>query len=107
MRLSGGEARRLALARACLKDAPILLLDEPAEALDVELEERLDQAITRFSAGRTVLTIAHRLGTAQRAQAVLAFQAGRLAQAGPPAELAAQEGLFKELLTAARGGAPC
>lgn len=103
-RLSGGQAQRLALARAFLRDAPILILDEPTASLDVELEAQLQAALERLCRQRTVLVIAHRLATAARAEQVLVMAGGRLVQAGAHAELAQQDGLYARLLAAARAG---
>jgi ATP-binding cassette, subfamily C, bacterial CydD len=87
LRLSGGEAQRLALARAFLKDAPFLVLDEPTSQLDPETEGRVAEALHRLRAGRTVLLIAHRLRTAAQADRVVRLRAGRVVAQGPPAEV--------------------
>ena len=104
LRLSGGERQRVSIARAFLKDAPILLLDEVTSALDAENEAVLTTTLEELSRGRTVVVIAHRLSTIMNAHSVAvlsgreAGQVTRVVQQGSPAELAKTEGLFAELL---------
>jgi thiol reductant ABC exporter CydD subunit len=100
LRLSGGQARRLALARAFLKDAPVLVLDEPTAWLDPETEDRLAATLRRLCAGRTVLLIAHRLRTVAGADRVAILRAGRVEEEGPPGELRARGGAWARLLAA-------
>ncbi len=100
-RLSGGEAQRLALARAFLKDAPVLVLDEPTAWLDAVSEAAVLEAIARLRRGRTVLLIAHRLTTAAAADRVVVMAHGRVQEAGTPAELASARGPYARLLAAA------
>ncbi|WP_295393026.1 thiol reductant ABC exporter subunit CydC [uncultured Thiodictyon sp.] len=90
VRLSGGEARRIAVARAILKDAPILLLDEPTEGLDAAAERALLQAVGRLMAGRTVLLVTHRPVGLEDMDEILLLDAGRIAARGTYAELIAQ-----------------
>ena len=97
-RLSGGQAQRIALARAFLKDAPLLILDEPTSNLDPENEALVQEAIDRLMDGRTVLVIAHRLGTMHRMDRVVVLENGTVAEAGSPGELSQREGLFRRLL---------
>jgi ATP-binding cassette, subfamily B, bacterial MsbA len=97
MRLSGGQRQRLAIARALLKDPPILILDEATSALDTESERAVQQALERLMAGRTVLVIAHRLSTVRRADQLVVLQAGRIAERGRHAELLAAGGLYRRL----------
>ena len=98
MRLSGGQARRLAVARALLKDAPIVLLDEPTEGLDAATERDLFAALAQVMQGRTVLLISHRLGAlAGLVEQVAVLDSGRVVQQGSPAQLAAQPGPYAEL----------
>lgn len=103
-RLSGGQAQRLALARAFLKDAPFLILDEATANLDPETEARLLQAMARLRQGRTVLLVAHRLNTIYTADNIIVLAGGRVAQTGPHAELLAQDGLYRQLVEAHTGG---
>jgi subfamily B ATP-binding cassette protein MsbA len=97
MRLSGGQRQRLAIARALLKDPPILILDEATSALDTESERAVQQALERLMAGRTVLVIAHRLSTVRRADQLVVLQAGRIVERGRHAELLAAGGLYRRL----------
>ena len=98
MRLSGGEAQRLAIARAFLKDAPVVILDEPASHLDPESEERVEEALERLSEGRTVVVVAHRLGTARNADRVVVLDGGRVVEAGAHEELTGRGGLYARLV---------
>ncbi len=93
-RLSGGQRQRLALARAFLKDAPVLLLDEATASLDAESEALIRDALARLRANRTVLLIAHRLELAAAADQIVALHAGRAAETGDHATLLAQNGLY-------------
>lgn len=98
--LSGGERQRLAIARAVLKNAPILVLDEATSALDVETEAQVKNAIDDLSSNRTTFIIAHRLSTVRNADLVLFLDKGRLLESGRFDELAAQNGRFAALLRA-------
>ncbi|WP_188821225.1 glucan ABC transporter ATP-binding protein/ permease [Brucella endophytica] len=98
--LSGGERQRLAIARAVLKNAPILVLDEATSALDVETEAQVKNAIDELSSNRTTFIIAHRLSTVRNADLVLFLDKGHLIEAGKFDELAAQNGRFASLLRA-------
>ncbi|MGH2809997.1 MAG: ATP-binding cassette domain-containing protein, partial [Actinomycetota bacterium] len=95
--LSGGERQRICIARAFLKDAPILILDEPTSAVDSKTEGVILQALNRLMEGRTTLMIAHRLATIKTADHVLVVHEGRIAQQGTRQELASAEGLYREL----------
>lgn len=99
-RLSGGERQRIALARAILKDAPILVLDEATSALDVETEARIKSAIDRLRAGRTTFIIAHRLSTVRDADLVIFLDHGRIAEQGSFDQLSRSDGRFAALLRA-------
>jgi ATP-binding cassette subfamily B protein len=98
--LSGGERQRIAIARAILKNAPILVLDEATSALDVETEERVKNAIDEIRRNRTTFIIAHRLSTVRDADLVIFLDQGRLVEAGSFNELAARNGRFAGLLRA-------
>lgn len=99
-RLSGGQAQRLALARAFLKDAPILVLDEATASLDPQLENEIQAAFTQLQRQRTVLLIAHRLPTVRTADRIYVLDQGQVVQSGTHQELLAQPGLYRELVSA-------
>jgi ATP-binding cassette, subfamily C, bacterial CydD len=99
-RLSGGEAQRIAIARAFLKDAPVLVMDEPTSSLDPESERLVSEAVERLSRGRTVLVVAHRLGTAYRADRIAVLDDGRLAETGTHRELIQRDSLYASLVNA-------
>lgn len=104
--LSGGQIQRIALARAWLKDAPLLILDEATASLDEESEAEILDVLVELAAGRTIVLIAHRLAVAARADQVLVLQHGRVAEAGPPALLLAGNGPYRALAEA-YGEVPC
>lgn len=96
--LSGGERQRIAIARALLKDPPILILDEATSALDAATEARVQRALKQLMQGRTTFVIAHRLSTIRDADLVLVFGDGRIIERGSPAELLAADGVFATLV---------
>jgi ATP-binding cassette, subfamily B, bacterial len=98
VKLSGGQRQRIAIARAFLKDAPILLLDEATAALDSESEEAIREALARLMRGRTVIAIAHRLATLRNFDRVIMLQAGRIIEDGPPDRLMQGGGPYRELV---------
>jgi len=99
LKLSGGQRQRIAIARAFLKDAPILLLDEATAALDSESEEAIREALARLMRGRTVIAIAHRLTTLRNFDRVIMLQSGRIIEDGSPDRLMQGQGPYRELVT--------
>ena len=102
--LSGGEKQRISIARAMLRDAPILLLDEPTSALDAESEAVIKQALDVLSKGRTTLVIAHRLATIRDADMIVVLDQGRIIETGNHEELLAKGGIYAELFRLQFGG---
>ena len=96
--LSGGQAQRLAIARALLKNAPIVILDEPTSQIDVETEALLNRALERLCANKTVLLIAHRLSTIEQADRIVVMDQGALAESGTREELRARGGIYATML---------
>ena len=97
VKLSGGQRQRLALARALLKDSPILILDEATSALDTESERYIQAALNRLMQGRTTLVVAHRLSTIENADRILVMEKGRIIEQGSHAELLSQNGAYAKL----------
>jgi subfamily B ATP-binding cassette protein MsbA len=95
--LSGGQRQRIALARAFLRNAPVLILDEATSALDSESEAAIQQALRKLVVGKTVLIIAHRFSTIRDASMILVFERGRIVAKGTHAELYADNPLYKVL----------
>jgi ATP-binding cassette subfamily B protein len=103
IKVSGGQRQRLAIARAFLKDSPILLLDEATAALDSESEEAIREALSRLMRGRTVIAIAHRLATLRNFDRVVMLQGGRIIEDGPPDILVQGRGPYRELVAREMG----
>jgi ATP-binding cassette subfamily B protein len=98
--LSGGQRQRLALARAFLRNAPILILDEPTSGLDAVTEAQLTDTLDQLAKGKTTIIIAHRFSTIDKADCILVLDGGRVVQQGTHAELMSQPGLYRELFEA-------
>ena len=97
--LSGGEKQRISIARAMLKNAPIIILDEATASIDPENEHLIQQALTELTAGKTVITIAHRLATIEHADQILVVDNGHIVQKGTHSELITQEGLYQRFIS--------
>lgn len=95
--LSGGQRQRISIARAFLKNAPILLLDEPTASLDIETEEKIQEAIEKITIGKTVLVIAHRLSTVRNAKRIYVVNGGRIVEIGTHKELLEKQGIYAEM----------
>lgn len=104
-KLSGGERQSISIARALLKDAPIVLLDEATASLDVENETRVQGALSRLLVGKTVLVIAHRMRTVEAADKIIVLADGRVAEEGTPAELMNKNGLYHRMVDLQRQSA--
>jgi ATP-binding cassette subfamily B protein len=104
VKLSGGQRQRIALARAFLKDAPILVLDEATSALDSEVEASIQTALLRVMQGKTVLAIAHRLSTIAAMDRIIVLDDGRIIEQGNHAELLAKDGLYARYWSRQSGG---
>ena len=101
--LSGGQKQRISIARAILKDAPVLLLDEPTSAIDVETEQLIQRAIRYMSAGRTCITIAHRLSTIKDCDRIMVLEHGHIVESGNHRELMALSGVYASMYQEAKG----
>ena len=96
--LSGGERQRLSIARAMMKDAPIIILDEATANVDPENEKELMEAVSELTQEKTVIMIAHRLKTVRRADQILVVDRGEIVQRGTHAQLLAQEGIYRRFV---------
>ncbi|MEU9371834.1 ATP-binding cassette domain-containing protein [Streptomyces avermitilis] len=105
LRLSGGQRQRLAIARALLADAPLLILDETTSSVDIAAEQALTEALERLRAGRTVLVIVHRLSTVADADHLVVLTDGRVVEAAEPRQLLARNGAYAHLVARQREGA--
>jgi subfamily B ATP-binding cassette protein MsbA len=106
MTLSGGQRQRIGIARAIIRNSPILILDEPTAALDTESEQVVMEALERLMKGRTTIAIAHRLSTIRNADKIVVFKDGVVAEEGPHEELLKRDGLYAELYRIQFGGEP-
>lgn len=104
VKLSGGQRQRIALARAFLKDAPILVLDEATSALDSEVEAHIQGALAKVMAGKTVLAIAHRLSTIAEMDRIIVMDQGHIAEQGSHSDLLAKGGLYAKYWARQSGG---
>jgi ABC-type multidrug transport system fused ATPase/permease subunit len=97
VKLSGGQKQRLSIARAVLRNTPILIFDEATAAVDVETEAKIQQAIQELTESRTIIVVAHRLSTVKRADTILVIENGKIAESGNHSELLAYNGVYKQL----------
>ena len=104
-KLSGGERQRISIARALLKDAPIVLLDEATASLDVENETKIQEALSRLLAGKTVLVIAHRMRTVEAVDKIIVLADGKVTEEGSPAQLMAKNGIYRRMVELQRQSA--
>jgi ATP-binding cassette subfamily B protein len=104
VKLSGGQRQRIAIARAILKDAPILILDEATSALDSEVEASIQDALDAVMDGKTVIAIAHRLSTLRQMDRIIVLEGGRIVEQGDHDDLLAQEGLYARYWNRQSGG---
>jgi len=104
VKLSGGECQRISIARAILKDAPILLMDEPTSCVDVDTEQLIQNAIDNLSKQKTVIIIAHRLSTIKKADKIMVIDKGKLVEEGTHNELLYIKGIYSALYSRENNG---
>lgn len=104
IKLSGGQRQRIAIARAFLKDAPILILDEATSALDSETEVAIQSSFDKLSAGHTTIAIAHRLSTLRNMDRIIVLDEGKIVESGTHAKLLRQKGVYYKLWKMQSGG---
>ncbi len=97
-KLSGGERQRISIARAILKNAPIIIMDEATASLDTESESRVQEALSRLIADKTVVIIAHRMRTVEDADKIVVLSGGKVAEMGAPSELKEEGGIFSRMV---------
>jgi ABC-type multidrug transport system fused ATPase/permease subunit len=100
MRLSGGQKQRISIARAVLRDSPVLILDEATASVDMQTEAQIQAAIGKLSGKRTIVAIAHRLSTIKGADIILVLKEGKIIQRGKHEELVKEEGIYRDLYQA-------
>ncbi|MFV2103655.1 ATP-binding cassette domain-containing protein [Micromonospora sp. LOL_024] len=103
LKLSGGERQRTAIARALLKDAPVLVLDEPTSSIDAANEAEITHALRDLTRGRTTIIIAHRLSTVRDADRIVVMESGRVVELGSHPDLVARKGVYAELVATQAG----
>lgn len=96
--LSGGEKQRISIARAMLKDAPVIILDEATASIDPENEHLIQSALSELTSGKTIITIAHRLATIENADQILVVEDGHIAEQGTHTELMKQDGVYRRFI---------
>ena len=104
IKLSGGQRQRLSIARAILKDAPILILDEATSAVDTETERAIQENLAQLTTGKTAIIIAHRLSTIRQADTIIVLKDGHIAETGTHEELLHQNGIYSDLWNVQIGG---